>query len=176
MRISKIKKLPMIFTMILALAFSLVGASNVFAYNNPGPNGEYCAIIYQSLHGDAYTSTPSNPITAVRSFDSTNMIGTTGSLPLVLKYSSTCTNYQIISREVDSAGNQIGGNSTIKISPVLPITGDGASMYGPNTQIALPPAEWFTPGKLYEVYAFGSFPSIRGTTNPGSTAYYVIAN
>ncbi|SHN82632.1 hypothetical protein SAMN02745215_03869 [Desulfitobacterium chlororespirans DSM 11544] len=66
MKISKIKKLPIVFTLMLALAFSLVCTSNAFAEVYPGPNHEYCTIIYQSMHGDAYNSTPSNPIDAVR--------------------------------------------------------------------------------------------------------------
>ncbi len=170
MKISKIKKLPMIFTLMLALAISLVGASNAFAYNEPGPNGEYCAIIYQSQNGDAYNSTPSNPIDAVKNPVETNIIGTTGSLPLTLKYSNGCRSYQIVTREIDSAGNEIGN---LHISPIIAITGEGTP-YGPNTQFAHVPAEWFVQGKLYEVYSFGMFPGV--VQSPSSTAYYRILN
>ncbi|HHY26614.1 MAG TPA: hypothetical protein GX523_07675 [Desulfitobacterium dehalogenans] len=173
MKISKIKKLPMIFTLMLALAFSLVCTSNAFADVFPGPNHEYCTIIYQSLDGDAYNSTASNPIGGVRSYDSPNIIGTTGSLPLVIEFSSTCQEYMIIAHEIDSEGNQVGD---INISPWVPITGEGTVMHGPNTQNALPPAEWFTPGKLYKVYSFGLFPNLYGGVAPGSSAFYRIVN
>ncbi|MBW9156282.1 hypothetical protein [Clostridium tagluense] len=169
MKMSKIKKLLPLLTLAITLVSSLMVSTVCFADVFPGPNSEYSTITHVSGNGNSWNSTVNKPQYATWGTVGTDISGNKGGVPVVVEYSANCQSCSFLCFEVDSTGKQIGGQ---KFSPDIQITNKG-TQYGINTQEFLLPASWFTEGKVFKVYSFGSFPNLDQSTR-SSVFFYMV--
>ncbi|MBU3155345.1 hypothetical protein [Clostridium estertheticum] len=172
MKMSKIKKLPMLFALVITIVSSLLTSTFAFADVTSGPNNEYCTITHISGNGNSWNSTPNNPQYAAKSTVGTDVLGNTGGIPVMLQYSAGCVNSSFCCVEVDSKGVAIG---SYNITPQIKMTPQAAQC-STTTQYVQLPSSWFTAGKEYKIYSFGIFPSLSGSQCPSSTAFVEMLN
>ncbi|MFL0197018.1 hypothetical protein ACJDU8_15835 [Clostridium sp. WILCCON 0269] len=168
MKMSKTKKRPIALTLVISLILSLMMSTLVFADVTPGPNGEYCTITYISGVGNAWNSTPSNPMYGGKAVTGTDILGNTGGLPVTIEFSANCTDYLFAVLQVDSQGHTINGG-TEYVSPTF-----RTNTVSPGSLTVQLPSSWFIKGDYYKVFSYGAFPGISQC--PMSSAFVEIVN
>ncbi|MCB2310637.1 hypothetical protein LGL55_05810 [Clostridium tagluense] len=173
MKMSKIKKLPMLFALVITLVSSLMMSSVAKAHVDMGMDGQYCMITKISGNGDANDTTAYKYLYAAKGAVGTDVLGNEGGGVLVdIQYSSTdsnpCLGYLFTCSELDSTGKTIGN---WKNSPLISIPTPVNTV---NTQSVCLPASWFTEGKKYKICINGKFPNLG--TWPQGSAFLLMIN